>query len=73
MIIMRYLSQLDKIISYSHIYHMQVCSVLQHSSYNSGTVDYDFAVLRLCDEVTFQVTFHSIVSANRVSLLHAIQ
>lgn len=33
---------------------VRVCSVLQHSSYNSGTVDYDFAVLRLCDEVTFQ-------------------
>merc|ERR1711962_1210080 len=26
----------------------------QHSSYNSGTVDYDFAVLRLCEDVTFQ-------------------
>lgn len=33
---------------------VRVCSVLQHSSYNSGTVDYDFAVLRLCEDVTFQ-------------------
>lgn len=33
---------------------VRVCSVLEHSSYNSGTVDYDFAVLRLCEDVTFQ-------------------
>merc|ERR1712168_274796 len=33
---------------------VRVCSVLEHSSYNSGTADYDFAVLRLCEDVTFQ-------------------
>merc|ERR1712130_682893 len=33
---------------------VRVCSVLEHNSYNSGTVDYDFAVLRLCEDVTFQ-------------------
>jgi len=33
---------------------VRVCSVLQHSSYDSASVDYDFAVLRLCEDLTFQ-------------------
>ena len=37
----------------------QVCSVLQHSSYDSASVDYDFAVLRLCEDLTFQVAASS--------------
>merc|ERR1712058_138122 len=31
----------------------RVCSVVNHPNYNAGTVDYDFAILRLCDKVTF--------------------
>jgi len=33
---------------------IRVCSVLQHSSYSSNTVDYDFSILRLCDEAPIQ-------------------
>jgi len=30
-----------------------VCSKLEHPSYDSFTTDYDFAILTLCDEITF--------------------
>jgi len=33
---------------------VRVCEVLQHPSYNSDNVDYDFSVLRLCEELQFQ-------------------
>jgi len=33
---------------------VRVCQVLQHSSYNSNNVDYDFSILRLCEELQFQ-------------------
>jgi len=32
---------------------VRVCSIANHPNYNSQTVDYDFAVLTLCEEVTF--------------------
>jgi len=32
---------------------VRVCGVTNHPSYNSSTVDYDFAILTLCDPVTF--------------------
>ena len=32
-----------------------MCEVLQHPSYNADNVDYDFSVLRLCEELQFQV------------------
>jgi len=32
---------------------MKVCSKKEHANYNSNTVDYDFAILTLCDEITF--------------------
>jgi len=31
----------------------QVCNIKEHESYNSNTVDYDFAILRLCNEIEF--------------------
>ena len=34
---------------------LQVCGVTNHPSYNSRTVDYDFAILTLFDTVTFTV------------------
>jgi len=33
---------------------VRVCQTLQHSSYNSNNVDYDFSILRLCEELQFQ-------------------
>jgi len=33
---------------------VRVCQVLQHSSYNSNNVDYDFSILRLCEELQLQ-------------------
>jgi trypsin len=32
---------------------MRVCSKAEHPSYNSRTVDYDYAVLTLCDEISW--------------------
>merc|ERR1712123_56828 len=32
---------------------VRVCGITNNPSYNSGTVDYDFAILTLCDAVTF--------------------
>ena len=32
---------------------VQVCSTTLHPDYNSGTVDNDFSILRLCSPVTF--------------------
>merc|ERR1711970_1055500 len=31
-----------------------VCGKTEHPSYDSGTVDYDFSILTLCSEITFQ-------------------
>ena len=47
------IKQLDPF--YKMMLHAQVCSVDQHANYNSATTDYDFAVLRLCEELSFQV------------------
>jgi len=33
---------------------LQVCSVIDHPSYNSATTDYDYSILRLCNPVTFR-------------------
>jgi len=33
---------------------VRVCSVDQHPRYNPDTVDYDFSILRLCDDVAFK-------------------
>jgi len=33
---------------------VRVCGVTDHPSYNAATYDYDFAVLTLCDDVTFK-------------------
>ena len=36
-------------------HQVRVCEVVQHPSYNPDNVDYDFSVLRLCEELQFQV------------------
>jgi len=33
--------------------YIQVCSKKEHESYSSSTVDYDFAILTLCNEIEF--------------------
>jgi len=32
---------------------VRVCSIVNHPNYNAGTVNYDYAILKLCDEVAF--------------------
>ena len=47
--------------------------MLQHSSYNSGTVDYDFAVLRLLKSCYDQMTDCLIVTADMNAMMVTIE